>query len=73
MQFDQIRANRQHAGGTQVAATADYHLAFGPLGPVIDRISVKRQMAQMLDDALAGLKEHIETHPREQTPGKGLS
>jgi hypothetical protein len=47
-------------GGTQVTAIADYHLAFGPLGPVIDRISVKRQMAEMLDEALAGLKEHIE-------------
>ncbi|MEA2001358.1 MAG: SRPBCC family protein [Actinomycetota bacterium] len=46
--------------GTRVTATADYHLAFGPIGPVIDRIAVKRQMARMLEQLLAGLKKHIE-------------
>jgi hypothetical protein len=46
--------------GTRVTAEADYHVAFGPLGPVIDRIAVKRQMARMLDDALAGLKDNME-------------
>ena len=48
---------------TRVTAVADYHLAFGPLGPVIDRIVVKRQMARMLDAALVGLKEHVEAQP----------
>ena len=52
------------AAGTQVEAIADYHVAFGPLGPVIDRLAVKRQMARMLDAGLAGLKEHVEN----QTP-----
>ena len=46
--------------GTSVTAVADYHVAFGPLGPVIDRIAVKRQMSRMLDTALEGLKEHVE-------------
>lgn len=58
-------------GTTTVTAVADYHVAFGPLGPVIDRIAVKRQMARMLDAALDGLKEHVEANqPRPQ--GNGL-
>ena len=56
------------ASGTRVTATADYHLAFGPLGPVIDRIAVNRQMTRMLDSSLAGLKEHVETNNK-----KGMS
>ena len=56
------------ATGTRVTATADYHLAFGPLGPVIDRIAVKRQMTRMLHTGLAGLKEHVETNNQ-----KGMS
>ena len=46
--------------GTTVTALADYHLAFGPVGPVIDHLAVKRQMTRMLDVALAGLKNTIE-------------
>jgi carbon monoxide dehydrogenase subunit G len=61
------------AAGTRVTAIADYHLAFGPLGPVIDRVSVKGQMARMLDEALAGLKEYLEDRPSYQTQRKGLS
>lgn len=45
---------------TIVTFIADYHLSFGPLGPVIDRLTVKRSMARMLDDSLAGLKQHLE-------------
>ncbi len=54
---------------TIVTAVADYHLAFGPLGPVIDRLTVKRLMHRMLGTALAGLKQHIEQdnhHPQSQ-------
>lgn len=47
-------------GGTTVTAIADYHLAFGPLGPVVDRLTMRRSMARMMDDSLQGLKEHIE-------------
>jgi len=54
------------AAGTQVEAIADYHVAFGPLGPVIDRLAVKRQMARMLDAGLAGLKEHVENQHQQE-------
>ena len=47
---------------TLVTAIIDYHLAFGPLGPVIDRLTVKRLMARMLDTSLTGLKHHIEAN-----------
>lgn len=46
--------------GTRVTAVADYHVAFGPLGPGIDRMAVKGQISHMLDDALAGLKDNME-------------
>lgn len=59
------------ATGTRVAAGADYHLAYGPLGPVIDRIVVKRNMGRMLETGLAGLKEHIESTPVEPVDMKG--
>lgn len=52
--------------GTTVVATADYHVAFGPLGPVIDRIAMRRQMARILDSSLLGLKEHVETKNRNE-------
>lgn len=58
--------------GTEVTAVADYHLAFGPLGPVVDRIVVKRQMVRMLDDALAGLKLHIENEKTENPSQKRM-
>ena len=47
--------------GTTVTAIADYHVAFGPLGAVVDRLTMKRLMGRMLDRSLAGLKDHIET------------
>ncbi len=53
--------------GTRVTASVDYHLAFGPLGPVIDRLAVKRQMVQMLDEGLSGLKGHLEINQQEPT------
>lgn len=49
---------------TTVTAIADYHLAFGPIGPVIDRLATRRLMGQMMDKTLAGLKEHIESTER---------
>jgi hypothetical protein len=53
--------------GTTVAAITDYHLAFGPLGPVVDRLTMRRAMTRMMDTSLRGLKEHIETTTREGT------
>lgn len=49
---------------TTVSAIADYHLAFGPLGPVIDALTVRRLMTRMLDGALGGLKQHLESNER---------
>lgn len=53
---------------TTVSAVADYHLAFGPLGPVIDNLTMKRLMGRMLDSALAGLKSHIEDRLKPSNP-----
>ena len=46
---------------TTVTAIADYHVAFGPMGAVIDHLAMKRLMTRMLDTSLAGLKRHLET------------
>lgn len=61
------------AHGTQVTATVDYHLAFGPLGPVIDRLAVKRQMAQMLEDGLCGLEGYLTDNQAEQPTRREVS
>lgn len=45
---------------TQVTASAHYELAFGPLGPVMDRLMVQRQLGRMLAGSLDGLKQHVE-------------
>ena len=45
---------------TTVTAIADYHVAFGPMGAVIDHLAMKRLMTCMLDTSLAGLKRHLE-------------
>ncbi len=50
-------------GATRVTAFADYHLAYGPLGPVIDRLTVRRQMQRMLAESLEGLRHHVEAVP----------
>ena len=55
------------ATGTTVTAVTDYHLAFGPLGPVVDRLTMRKAMTRMMDASLQGLKEHIETTTREGT------
>ena len=57
----------EDAVGTRATAVADYHLAFGPLGPVLDRMVVRHQMTRMLDAALAGLKNTIEATTKTQT------
>lgn len=53
--------------GTTVTATVEYHLAFGPLGPVIDKLTMNRMMVNMLDAGLAGLKDHIEQSETKET------
>ncbi len=51
--------------GTLVDAIADYHLAFGPVGPVIDKLTTKRLMSRMLDRSLEGLKTYVEARHAE--------
>lgn len=46
--------------GAVVEAIADYHLALGPVGPVIDKLTTKRLMIRMLERSLDGLKSHVE-------------
>lgn len=45
---------------TIVEAVADYHIAIGPIGPVIDHLTARRLMTEMLNETLAGLKSHLE-------------
>ncbi len=52
---------------TTVTAVADYHLALGPIGPVIDHVTVRRLMTTMLDSSLRGLKQHIESKSKSET------
>lgn len=53
---------------TRVIALADYELALGPLGPVMDRLMVQRQLGRMLQRSLDGLKQHVEGAHRRATP-----
>ena len=46
--------------GAVVDAIADYHLALGPVGPVIDKLTTRRLMSRMLERSLDGLKAHVE-------------
>lgn len=52
--------------GAVVDAVADYHLALGPVGPVIDKLTTKRLMSHMLERALDGLKAHVETREESE-------
>lgn len=47
-------------GGSRVRASFDYEMRFGPLGPVIDRLLVHRQLAAGWRAAMAGLQRHVE-------------
>ena len=49
------------ADGTKVEAIADYHLALGPLGPVVDHLTIRRHMTRMMTQTLDGLKVHLES------------
>ncbi len=46
--------------GTRLQASFDYEVRFGPLGPVIDRLVVHRQLASGWNSGMAGLREHVE-------------
>ncbi len=63
-----LELTARDADRTTVRAVADYHLAFGPLGPVIDHLTVRRSFGRMLDQSLAGLKAHVEALPPPRPP-----
>jgi len=46
--------------GTRLEATFDYEVRFGPLGPVIDRLVVRRNLSSAWSSAIAGLRDHVE-------------
>jgi NAD(P)-dependent dehydrogenase (short-subunit alcohol dehydrogenase family)/uncharacterized protein YndB with AHSA1/START domain len=51
-------------GGTRLAASFDYEVKLGPLGPVIDRLIVHKQLGTAWNGALEGLKDFTETQSR---------
>jgi uncharacterized protein YndB with AHSA1/START domain len=46
--------------GTRLQATFNYEVRFGPLGPVIDRLVVHRQLSSAWNDCMDGLRQHLE-------------
>ncbi len=47
-------------GGTRLRGSFDYEVRFGPLGPVIDRLVVQRQLNAGWTAGMEGLKHHVE-------------
>ena len=48
-------------GGTRLTASFEYEVKLGPLGPVIDRLIVHKQLSAAWNSALEGLKDYTET------------
>jgi uncharacterized protein YndB with AHSA1/START domain len=46
--------------GTRLQATFNYEVRFGPLGPVIDRLVVRRHLGSAWNDGMDGLRRHLE-------------
>jgi len=46
---------------TLVTFTVDFRMKFGPVGAIMDRLVVRRQMRKLAELTLAGLKHHVET------------
>jgi uncharacterized protein YndB with AHSA1/START domain len=51
-------------GGTEVDARFEYEVKLGPLGPVIDRLVVHRQLSSAFERGLDGLRDYTETQWR---------
>lgn len=49
-----------HPDGMRLQGSFDYEVRFGPLGPVIDRLVVHRQLQIGWDSGMAGLRRHVE-------------
>ncbi len=52
---------RADGDGTIVTVTPDYRLKFGPIGALLDRLILGRQLRKGMENLLAGLKYHVET------------
>ncbi len=52
---------RADGDGTIVTVTPDYRLKFGPIGALLDRLILGRQLRKGMGNLLAGLKYHVET------------
>ena len=52
---------RADGDGTIVSVSPDYQLKFGPIGALVDRLILGRQMRKGMENLLAGLKYHVET------------
>lgn len=65
----------ERAAATRVTASSTYELAFGPLGPVMDRLVVQRQLGRMMQRSLDGLKQHVEgtREPSSPAPIEGAT
>jgi uncharacterized protein YndB with AHSA1/START domain len=50
----------ENDAGTRLQASFDYEIRFGPLGPVIDRLVVHRQLSTARNDAMSCLRRHLE-------------
>jgi uncharacterized protein YndB with AHSA1/START domain len=46
--------------GTRLQASFDYEVRYGPLGPVIDRLIVHRQLSSAWNEGIDGLRRHVE-------------
>ncbi len=53
-------ALRPAGGGTIVTVSPTYRLKFGPLGPMLDLLFVRRTYVNGMQALLVGLKKHAE-------------
>ncbi len=53
--------------GTRLLASFDYEVRFGPLGPVIDRLIVHRQLSSAWEEGMQGLRAYLEAPSDAQT------
>ena len=52
---------RADGDGTIVSVSPDYQLKFGPIGALVERLILGRQLRKGMANLLAGLKYHVET------------
>ena len=59
--------------GTRLAATFEYEVKLGPVGPVIDRLIVHKQLSAAWNSGLEGLQDFTETRWRNEGIGSAAS